>query len=304
MRAPSSSPKTRERGLARVSLALVLTVSAGALTSEECQQQPPTQDAIVCYPGANERYDTCFQLDPMPVPPPADYVYPSTCEASYGSNYQTPESLLDLTTTDPSIYLAPNFQLGELAQEWKGQYAVLQVHAVESLQDVRDIVGVLYINSGYRSPAYNASVGGATCSRHMYGDAFDMASPDSSLSGIASACRSAGADFIQVYDTFVHCDWRYGALDDAYYRTAGAIPSYDDLPKLAARLAFDGSRWTAPATGWDEGAPLRQWTAYDRSGRILLEATGETFVAPPGTAEVEVVVGAELVLRATIPQTP
>ncbi len=292
---------SNQRGIIRISLLTMMTAMA-ATTADDCQQ-PTTQGDTVCYPGADQRYNTCYTLDPMPAPPPSDYVYPSTCEPSYGSNYQTPAYLLDLSSADPSEYLAPNFQLGELAQEWKGQYAVLQVHAVESLQRIRDIVGPLNVNSGYRSPGYNASVDGATCSRHMYGDAFDMYPSYASLGELADACRTVGADFVQVYATWVHCDWRYDRLDDAYYRMAGAPGIFDDIPVMDARIVLENGRWSAPATGWDEGEPLRQWTAFDARGNVLLEATGTSFVAPTGTAEVSVVVGLEFTLRAPVPDT-
>ncbi len=297
---PLPSQRLRQRGIVRVPLLALLT-ALGATTANDCQEPPGNQD--VCYPGEDGRYDTCYAVDPMTDPPPTGYEYPATCEPSYGPQYQTPSYLLDLSTTDPDDYLAPNFKLGELAQEWKGQYAVLQVHAVESLQAVRDRVGPLNINSGYRSPAYNESVDGATCSRHMYGDAFDMYASYASLGDLADACYAEGADFVKVYDNWVHCDWRYDPLDEAYY---GAGWRYlaggaSDLPVSEAHLVQEDGRWTAPATGWDEGEPLRQWTAYDAEGHILLEATGESFVPPPGARSLTVVVGLEITLHTTLP---
>lgn len=43
-----------------------------------------------------------------------------------------------------------------------------------ALEPARELVGALYVNSGYRSPAVNAAVGGAKTSAHMDGRAADV----------------------------------------------------------------------------------------------------------------------------------
>ena len=48
--------------------------------------------------------------------------------------------------------------------------------AIHILQPVRDQFGVITINSGYRSPALNAKVGGASKSQHCNGQASDFES--------------------------------------------------------------------------------------------------------------------------------
>ena len=49
----------------------------------------------------------------------------------------------------------------------------------EQLQILRDYVGVpITVNSGYRSPTYNAKVGGATKSQHLLGKACDITIKD------------------------------------------------------------------------------------------------------------------------------
>ena len=48
--------------------------------------------------------------------------------------------------------------------------------AIHILQPVRDQFGVITINSGYRSPALNAKVGGSKTSQHCYGQAADFES--------------------------------------------------------------------------------------------------------------------------------
>ena len=48
--------------------------------------------------------------------------------------------------------------------------------AIRILQPVRDQFGVITINSGYRSPALNAKVGGSKTSQHCNGQAADFES--------------------------------------------------------------------------------------------------------------------------------
>lgn len=61
-------------------------------------------------------------------------------------------SLPRLEAIDQSGQITPNFTLEETAQVWKGRYAVVQPHAVAYLQDLRDMIGPIVVNSGYRSP--------------------------------------------------------------------------------------------------------------------------------------------------------
>jgi hypothetical protein len=72
------------------------------------------------------------------------------------------------------------------------------------------------INSSYRNPARNASVGGAAQSRHMYGDAADLRNQSGSVSewnAMQTAASNAGADFIEPQNgpcglACTHADWR------------------------------------------------------------------------------------------------
>jgi zinc D-Ala-D-Ala carboxypeptidase len=57
--------------------------------------------------------------------------------------------------------------------------------AEKVLQPVRDALGVIVVNSGYRSPQLNAVVGGSTTSQHSLGEAADIESK--SFSNLALA---------------------------------------------------------------------------------------------------------------------
>lgn len=91
----------------------------------------------------------------------------------------------------------------------RGTGAVLIVpHAMDSLQAMRDIVGsALTINSAYRSPIYNARIGGAPLSRHKFGDAFDISLGNYSKDYLYHAAKKAGfTGFGLTYNSFIHVD--------------------------------------------------------------------------------------------------
>jgi lysozyme len=68
----------------------------------------------------------------------------------------------------------------------------------------------LTIISGYRSPEYNASIGGATNSYHMRGQACDISTGNVNQAVLIQAARQLNLNTIQ-YATFVHVDTRLGA---------------------------------------------------------------------------------------------
>jgi hypothetical protein len=260
--------------------------------------EPPATTREICYLGADRNSTTCLDAEPVS-PLPTDYEYPAPLNGS--SQYREPEVYLDLTKVDSSLKLAPNFAMDELAQDWKGRYAVVQPHAVDRLQDLRDELGPLVVNSGYRNPDYNASVGGATHSRHMYGDAFDLDPVDVSLSTLAETCEDHSAGYVGVYETHIHCDWRDDKMDDDFFG-ASWRSAFTNVVELDAEIVSDDGNYEAPAWGWDEGEPLREWTAIGYNGEVLITHIGRTFQPPPGTKGVEVVVGRAVLRRISTAQ--
>lgn len=96
------------------------------------------------------------------------------------------------------------------------EMAIANLHRVaEVLEQVRALFGKpLVISSGYRSPALNSAVGGASSSAHLTGLAADFTVPGMTPSDTAKAIVKAGIKFDQlIYEgTWVHLGLSAGAL--------------------------------------------------------------------------------------------
>jgi hypothetical protein len=253
---------------------------------------------VVCYVGPDRLHDVCLPTVRWDASMGADYVWPEPLDAQYPQ----PTRLLDLTGLDPYEPLAPNFTLAELAEAWKGRWAVVQPHLLERLQTMRDDASTpILLTSGFRSPAYNAAVGGVTWSRHQYGDAVDLDVEGWSVEEAGVLCDAHGASYVGLYeDGHTHCDWRDDPLDPVFYGASQAEASAARIAAAQARLIRDGASWTAPADGFDEGEPLRRWQALDAQGRVLAEVHGRSFTPPPAAATIHVVVGGRIHLSTPV----
>ena len=124
----------------------------------------------------------------------------------YGVSF-TP-TCADFTQTGHSTH----FSFAELNS---GDYswAIIRNSLLTGLECVRAGNGnvALTINSGYRNPAHNAAVGGESQSRHMFGDAANIASNTQTWDPLHDAGKSCGACVEPRSATFpghVHVDWR------------------------------------------------------------------------------------------------
>jgi hypothetical protein len=254
-------------------------------------EEEPAAPTEVCYPGADESWTTCLDVVPWSSSWGSDYSYPSSSDPQYAA----PVRFVDLAVEDPDLALAPNFVLDEFMQEWKGQYAIYQPHTVEHMQAIRDRTGsAIYVNSGYRNVSYNADVGGAEFSRHMYGDAADFYSNTASLSTLSSYCYDEGAGYVEIYTSHVHCDWRDDPLETAFYDSSsftGPITHDERSVEL-----LPGEVWTAQTWGYDEGEPLLEWRALDADGEAIDAAEGLEYVPPDDAARVELTVAGNFVI--------
>ena len=84
-------------------------------------------------------------------------------------NFDLKEMTYSYTAVDKKIDNTPNAE----------QIAALKYLCEEVLQPVRDKLGVsIKVNSGYRSPELNKSIGGASTSQHQKGEAVDITMND------------------------------------------------------------------------------------------------------------------------------
>ena len=92
----------------------------------------------------------------------------------------------------------------------------------------------------------------------------------------------------------MHCDWRYVDVPVEFF---GAPLVTRPLAPLGLRAQVEdegGGRLTTSAFGFDEGEPMRRWSAYDADHQLIAEAKGRRFRPPAGTTRVEVIVGAQV----------
>jgi hypothetical protein len=163
---------------------------------------------------------------PAPVKPPKEQdgnglVYPSgrSLQRHPENNAATyapgnPNAAAPLVKAPYNTPLSKNFTLGEFAPK-SDRYDGVRVHPdlVEALEQIRRKAGaVIHITSGYRPPAYNASVGGVPNSQHLDGLAADISSDALSAKALCAIAeeviRDSGGVGYYPRHGFVHVDVR------------------------------------------------------------------------------------------------
>ena len=111
---------------------------------------------------------------------------------------------------DGNTQLSENFKVKEFACKDGSDKILVDITFVQThLQDIRSHFGKpVIINSAYRTEAYNRKVGGAKCSYHMKGRAFDIHINGVTPQEIAKYAASIGIPGIIQYNSFVHVDSR------------------------------------------------------------------------------------------------
>lgn len=81
---------------------------------------------------------------------------------------------------------------------------------IRKLEELRTAIGdrPIIITSGYRSPEYNESVGGAKHSQHMIGRAADIRVAGMRPRTLGKYAQNVGFTFVKIYRTHVHVDVR------------------------------------------------------------------------------------------------
>ncbi len=107
--------------------------------------------------------------------------------------------------------LSEHFTRDELACRCCGRLHQNHAALVVELEKLRAAYGEpLIITSGYRCTRHNVKVGGATNSRHLAGDAVDIATPtpEHQTRLLMAAKRCGGWNGVGIASTFVHLDRR------------------------------------------------------------------------------------------------
>ena len=102
----------------------------------------------------------------------------------------------------------PNFSPAEIACRGTGKLLVND-EALDRLQELRVTLGKpLIVNSAYRSPEHNKTVGGAKASKHLEGTAFDISMANHDAAAFITAARKVGFKGIGTYprSNFIHID--------------------------------------------------------------------------------------------------
>lgn len=107
--------------------------------------------------------------------------------------------------------LSENFKVKEFACKDGSDVIFVAPELVGVLQKIRNHFGKsVVINSGYRTAAYNAKIGGATYSQHCYGTAADIAisgvNPKDVAEYVETLMPNTGG--IGIYQNFTHVDVR------------------------------------------------------------------------------------------------
>ncbi|SHI74741.1 Peptidase M15 [Geosporobacter subterraneus DSM 17957] len=107
------------------------------------------------------------------------------------------------------IKISENFSLHEFECRDGSNLVKLDEELIDKLQKLRVLVGKpIIVNSGYRTPEYNAKIGGAPKSQHMEGKAADIRVTGVTPVQVAKLAKQVGFRGVGIYDTFTHVDVR------------------------------------------------------------------------------------------------
>lgn len=194
--------------------------SVHAISSRGDWSPPSEVTAVAKYPsGVILRLDRVPRMTELyPFPRNSYYARP---ELFFKVNAGASRSGISLNTKLSAGFRLKEFLWNNDVQAWDNSekaikifgYAFLDPAAIAGLERIRKRFGRIRVSSGFRSPERNGAIGGATHSRHMFGDAFDiLVSGPVAWTNLRNIAEDEGADFIEPYTmtrTWLHCDWRY-----------------------------------------------------------------------------------------------
>lgn len=139
--------------------------------------------------------------------------YPNPSGSYASALYQRPTWFLTINPSVLNSYVAPSFKMSEFIKQPGVTAALVDPKMVQHTQNARWRYGVMWIESGYRTPWYNTSIGGSKYSRHLYGDAVDARASTyaqyTSLNSVFSAERPGYVEsWAEGGKHHWHGDWR------------------------------------------------------------------------------------------------
>lgn len=109
--------------------------------------------------------------------------------------------------------LTKHFKLSEFVCKDGSNRVVIDMDLVNELQKLRNFINKpIVITSGYRTPKYNAEIGGATNSMHMLGKAVDIYVHNMSSEELYYIARHFNFKGFGIYDNWLHLDVRLDKL--------------------------------------------------------------------------------------------
>lgn len=112
--------------------------------------------------------------------------------------------------------LSAHFRVEEFACGDGSDAILVAPRLVMVLESIRThFASAVIINSAYRTPQYNAKVGGVAHSQHCYGMAADITVRGQAPATVAAYARQLMPDWggVGVYDSFCHIDVREAKAD-------------------------------------------------------------------------------------------
>lgn len=156
-------------------------------------------------------------------------------------------------------HLTKDFQAWEFACKDGTDKFLIDLEALFSLQKIRNILGIIDINSAYRTISHNKKVGGGTNSYHLKGQAFDIIDRNQSVTLLCNIAYTLGFKGIIRYPDFVHVDTRtskYHANNKGTYLTyyTTNIPFDNVLLKIGVTSNDVGvAQFKLKSLGYDVG---------------------------------------------------
>jgi hypothetical protein len=147
--------------------------------------------------------------------------YPAPAGNPFGGtrqrHYERVGYFIDLPRAPLAEMVSPNFRLSEYVNPTVnrgGRRAYVDPQIADHVQQIRSGLGrPLVLSSAFRSPEHNRAVGGASYSRHQYGDAVDIdvdqnrSDADERAQEMFNEARDVGVDYVQpLLDTSVTVD--------------------------------------------------------------------------------------------------